>query len=620
MTSRPGLIRRSFGAFWRLLDGTRRLVFNLLFLALLLLVAAAWWAGSHRPTLAPETALVLNLRGDLVEQYAGGSSQLLLVQSLGEERRETRVRDVLDALQAAAADPNIARVVLMLDDLSGGGTASLREVAAALARFRESGKEVLAWGAGYSQRQYFLAAQADEVYLHPFGSVDLRGIGSSGLYFKEALDKLGVTVHSFRVGKFKSAVEPLTRQGPSPEALEADRGWMNDLWATWMTDVERARELPPGSIARLIDEAPQRVAAAGGDLAQLALKEKLVDGVRTRDEFRALCIERGARADAKSGTFRQIALDAYLGFAPPAAGERIGVIVAQGEIIDDDAPQGMVGGRVAAELIRRAREDDAIRAVVLRIDSPGGSVFGSELVRREVELTRAAGKPVVASMGDVAASGGYWIAMAADEIVADPATITGSIGVFGLLPTFEKTLEKVGVGSGGASTTWLANAQSPLRPMDPRYAQLVQARIDYYYQRFVGQVAQARSRTPEQIEAVAQGRVWTGQQAQAQGLVDTLGGLQTALASAARRAHLDGYQAVYLEREPRGIERWLTLFFGQMLRAAQTQMGWTLPFVPSGLEALAGETAGELQRQARLFAAGGNAPLRAYAYCFCAPR
>jgi protease-4 len=617
MASRPGIIRRTFGALWWLLDGTRRLVFNLLFLVLLIVLAVVWFGGERAPTVEEKTALVLNLHGELVEQYTRAGSDILLSESLGQERRETRVRDVLAALEAAAEDPNIVRAVLVLDDLSGGGTASLREVAGALARFKQSGKEVVAWGSDFSQRQYFLAAHADELYMHPYGSVTLRGVGGSSLYFKEALDKLGITMHGFQAGKYKSAIEPLTRQGPSPEALEADLAWMNDLWSSWTAEVEAARKLPKGYLARLIEGLPQRMAEAEGDLAQLALKEKLVDGLKTRDEFRAMFVARGAPADDKKGTFRQVGFEAYLATVKPKTGPGVGVIVAQGEIVDDDAPPGMIGGRATAEVIRRAREDDDVKAVVLRIDSPGGSVFGSELVRREIELTRQAGKPVVASMGDLAASGGYWIAMSADEIVADATTITGSIGVFGVLPSFEKTLEKVGVGTGGASTTWLTAAMDPGKPLDARIAQMVQARIDNYYQRFIGQVAAARQSSKERIHEVAQGRVWTGRQAKEHGLVDRLGGLQDALTSAAQRAKLTDYRTIYLEREPRGLERWLSMFLGQVARAALQQFGGSLPF---GLAGLAPGQPDELARLARLFAAGRDDPLHAYAYCFCTLR
>jgi protease-4 len=614
MASQPGIVRRFFGGLWWLLDFSRRLVLNLLFLALIVVLAAGWWIGRQGPVLKDKTALVLNLSGNLVEQYSGSPSEALLADTLGQTRRETQLRDVLHALDAAAKDPKIERVVLNLDDMTGGGVASLRDVAAALARFKGSGKQVVAWGSSFSQRQYFLAAHADELYMHPMGSVELTGIGGNGLYFKDVLDKIGVTMHTFQAGKYKSAIEPLVRNKPSPEALEADQAWMNSLWSGWMADVEAARKLEAGSITRLIDAAPERLAAVQGDMGQLALKEKLVDALKTRDEFRAIIIERGASENEEKGTFRQISLLAYLSHIPPKRGDAIGVVVAQGEILDDDAPQGMIGGRQTAELIRRAREDDDIKALVLRIDSPGGSAFGSELIRREIELTRKAGKPVVASMGDLAASGGYWITMSSDEVLADAGTITGSIGVFGVMPTFEKTLDKLGVGVGGASTTWLAAASSPVTAMDKRLADMVQTRIGHYYKQFITLAAQARNTTPEKINEVAQGRVWTGQQAREAGLIDGIGGFHDALARAAERAKLSGeFRVEYLERGPRGFERWLSLFLGQATVGLERQLGLQLPFVREFL-GLGQASLAPL----RVFQGARDAPLRGYAYCFCA--
>lgn len=612
MASSPGLIRRFFGFLWSALDFTRRLVLNLLFLLVLLLIIVAWWASGRAPGLQPDTALVLGLQGSLVEQYSGSTTEALLADSFGDRQRETRLRDVVDALDRAAGDDRIARVVLVLDDLDGGGTAQLREVAGALDRFRASGKEVVAWGSSFSQRQYFLAAHADEVYLHPDGNVFIRGFGGSGLYFKDALDKLGVTIHTFQAGKFKSAVEPFTRKAPSPEALEADQAWLNDAWSSWTAAVEKARRLDAGSIDKLINELPARMAAVKGDVSRLALDAKLVDGLLTRDEFRKEMIERGAPVDDKRGTFRQVSLNGYLAqSAGPTEGDGVGIIVARGEIIDDDAPQGVVGGFATAELVRRAREDERVKALVLRVDSPGGSAFGSELIRREIELTRQAGKPVVASMGDVAASGGYWIAMGADAIFADEATITGSIGVFGMLPTFEKTLDKVGVGTGGASSTWLAGATSPTRPLDKRVNDMLQAAIGHTYQRFIAGVAASRKSTPEKINEIAQGRVWTGRQAKERGLVDTLGGLQDAVAKAATLAKLPAAAPVtYLEREPRGFDRWLSMFFGQAARTMRAHWSEGLPF---GLD----RWSREWPTQLKVFADSHEQPLRTYAYCFC---
>jgi len=440
------------------------------------------------------------------------------------------------------------------------GFSTLREIAAAVDRFKAGGKKVVAWGSSYDQDQYYIAAHADELYLHPLGMVYLSGFGGVRNYYKDALDKLGVTVNVMRVGTFKSAVEPFIANEPSPASLEADGVLYGGLWQTYVGAVEKERKLPAGAIMRAIDEKPQRLAAAGGDAARLALSENLVDALKTRDELRTLMIERGARDDEEK-TFRQISFDDYMAHVKQRLnGDVVGVVVAEGEIVDGMAPAGTVGGLSTANLIRKAREDKEVRALVLRVDSPGGSPFGSELVRRELELTRAAGKPVVVSMGNVAASGGYWISMTADEIVADEATITGSIGVFALLPKADRTLAKLGVHPAGVATTWLRNAEDPRLPLDPRLAQLVQTSIDHTYHDFTTKVAVARKTTPEKIEAVAQGRVWTGAQAKERGLVDTIGQLGDAIRSAATRAHLgDKPRVVYIERDPGKFAQLLNL-------------------------------------------------------------
>jgi protease-4 len=611
MPSRPGFLRRFFGGLWSLLDFTRRFVLNVLFLLLLVFLWFAWF-GTERAELKGNTALVLALRGNLVEQYTAGSYQSAIADAIGDGPRETRLRDVLTAVDAAAKDERITRLVLVLDDLDGGGTPSLREVGAAIERFKASGKPVVAWGTNYDQRRYFLASYANEIYLHPEGSLLLRGLGGYRAYYKDVLDKLGVSFVSIQAGKFKNLGEPLTRTGPSTEAVEAEQSWLNDVWASWTADIEKRRKLPERGVARLIDDLPQRLSSAGGSFAQLALREKLVDGLKTRDEFRALQIERGASLEERAGTFRQVAFNEYASQVKESSrSEAVGVIVAQGEILDGDAPPGLVGGRTTAELVRRARDDKDIRAIVLRVDSPGGTLLGSELIRHELDLTRKAGKPVVVSMGDVAASGGYWISSASDEILADPMTITGSIGVVLVLPNFDKTLDKLGINMAGSTTTWLAGALDPRRPLDPRLKQVLEAGVNDGYRRFITRVAQSRKTEVEKVDAVGQGRVWSGRQAKERGLVDTLGGLRAALDSAAQRAKLgDDYRVTYLEREPRGIDRYLSLLFGQFARVMVMQLGVELPEV---ITAWRRQVAGEL----RLFGEAHIDPLRAYAYCFC---
>ncbi len=549
--SNPGFLRRFFRGLWRALDTSRRVVVNLIFLAIVVFIVFGL-LRSGTPAIADKTALVLRLDGTVGEQKSGSLRATALDQVRGEAVQKIQLRDIVAVLDAAAVDPKITGLVVVLDEMKPTGFSTLREIAAAIDRFKAGGKKVVAWGSSYDQRQYYVAVHADEVYLHPQGMVYISGFGSLRNYYKDALDKLGVTVNVMRVGTFKSAVEPFIANEPSAPALEADRFLYGDLWKTYTGAVEKERKLAPGAIARGIDEAPARMAAAGGDAAKLALDAKLVDGLKTRDELRKIMIERGAKGDDDSETFRQISFDDYLGrVKQPLAGDAIGVVVAEGEIVDGQAPAGTIGGASTAELIRRARENKDVKAVILRVDSPGGSSFGSELVRRELELTRAAGKPVVVSMGNVAASGGYWISTASDEIVADAATITGSIGVFALMPTADKTLAKLGVHPVGVGTTWLRNADDMRLPLDPRLADLVQKTVDHTYLDFTTKVAAARKSTPAKIDAIAQGRVWTGTQAKERGLVDTIGLFADAVRSAATRARLgDKPRLVYIEREP----------------------------------------------------------------------
>jgi len=611
--SEPGWLRRTLGGFLRLVDAARRLVLNVLFLLIVVVLAVALFTSS-RPRLSENTALVVVLRGDLVEQYSGSAREAQLAEALGGVERETQLRDVVAVLDAAARDPNIARAVLILDDMGSAGMAKLNEVAAALERFRSAGKQILAWGSQMSQAQYYLAAHADQVYLHPSGAVLLTGLGGYRNYYRDALDRLGVTVNVFRVGKYKSFVEPFVNNAPSREAQEAESFWLNDAWTSYTGQVEQARKLPTGALGRMIDELPVRLGAAGGDLAKLALSEKLVDALMTRDELRALLIKRGAE-DPAHKTFRQVSFQEYR-YGLPDSGDRstqVAVVVVQGDIVDGDAPQGAIGGRSTAELIRHARDDDTVKALVLRVDSPGGSAFGAELIRRELEITRKAGKPVIVSMSDVAASGGYWVSTSADEVLADPATITGSIGVFGLVPTFDKTLDKLGVHTGGVTTTWLAGGPDLRRPLDPRFGQVIQASVGHIYQEFLARAAASRHATAEQIEEVAQGRVWTGRQAHERHLVDGFGGLAAAIHDAAQHAKLTpGFRTMYIELEPKGLTRLLDLFAQGAARAALQVVG---P-VPTGLLFGADAPAAGVGADFKRLLSNGLTP-RVLAHCLC---
>ncbi|HET7795514.1 MAG TPA: signal peptide peptidase SppA, partial [Rhizobacter sp.] len=412
-----------------------------------------------------------------------------------------------------------------------------------------------------------------------------------------------------------SFAEPFIANEPSAAAAEADAFLYNGLWSTYTEGVETARKLPAGSVMAMINELPQRLTAAGGEAAKLALAGKLGDGLKTRDELREMMIERGAK-DSEGKTFRQVSYEGYLARQKPQLlGDAIGVVVAEGEIVDGPAPAGTVGGISTAELIRKARDDKAIKAVVLRVNSPGGSVYGSEMIRRELELTRAAGKPVVVSMGDVAASGGYWISMASDEVLADAGTITGSIGVFALLPTADKALDKLGVHTAGTTTTWLGGVGDPRLPPNPRFNELLQIAINQIYSEFTGKAAQARKTTPDKIDAVAQGRVWTGAQAKERGLVDTLGGYRDALKAAATRAKLpEDARVVFIQPEPGRAERLLELLGGAAVQQLLAKVD--LQIAPLGAP---GRVLQEARQELGWLAemGEGRKPFTAITHCLC---
>ncbi len=621
MSSAPGLLRRAFSGFWSALDASRRVVVNLIFLVILVAIMAAIFKSS--PRIEEKTALVLGLTGKLVEQRSGGTREQLLSEVQGSTKEHTQLRDVLAVLDAAAKDSRIERVVLTLDEFDGGGLASLREVAGALERFKATGKQVVAWGGHFNQRSYYLAAHANEVFMHPMGVTMLEGYGRYRNYYKDALDRLGIQANVLRVGTYKNFGEPYSANAPSKATIEADTFLYNDLWATYTGAVERARKLPAGAINKGIEEIPQRFAAVNGNPGKLALESRLVDGLKTRDEFRELMIQRGAR-DEENKTFRQVSFDAYLGtLTPQRSGDAIAIVIAEGEISDGIAPPGRIGGRSTAELIRKARDDDKVKALVLRVNSPGGSAFGSELIRRELELTRKAGKPVVVSMGNVAASGGYWISMASDETIADPATITGSIGVFAMLPTGEKAMEKLSIATGGVTTTWLGGAYDPRHGLDPRFAQIVQAAIGNIYTEFTGKAAVARKMTPEKINEVGQGRVWTGNQARERGLIDRTGSFGDAIKSAAAKAKLDDdARVIYVEAERTAFEKLISQLGGARVEA------WINARVGSAANSVLPVTAipgvvREAQRdlawimEAADQAKNGGNPFVAYAHCLC---
>jgi protease-4 len=528
---------------WSFIDGTRRVVTNLVLLLVLVAIIAAI---VHPGPTVPKggAALLVRPAGTLVEQTTFTS--FLSVFS-DEQQKETPLPDLLEAVRAARDDARIKLLVLETDDLDASGFSKFSELRAAIADFKTSGKPVLARGEQFSQNRYYLASVADEVHLSPDGFVILPGLARFGTYFRGALDKLGVKVHVFRAGEYKSFAEPFTRSDMSAQDREANQTFLDAQWGRIRDEISAARKLTPAQFDHYVINYLDTLKAAKGDLAAAAQAAGLIDRFSTRDQWRARIKESLGDQSAEKD-FRHIDVNGYLAATRrdrPEKFNQIAVLVAQGSIFDGEQSPGNVGGDSFARLIREARENERVKALVIRIDSPGGSAWASEIIRRELELTREAGKPVVASMSSLAASGGYWIATGADEIFAEPATLTGSIGVIGMFPDFSKTLGTLGLSVDGVATAPLAAAFDPRRPFDPGVAEAMQLNIDHSYRRFLENVAAARKMEFDAVDKIARGRIWSGQEAVNLGLVDRTGGLDAALAAAAGRADLKDYTVVW---------------------------------------------------------------------------
>ena len=601
-------IRYLFSGFWRGLTAFRVIIGNLIFLAIIVFVLSMFFhdAGYNFPDRA---ALVLSLRGDIVEQK---TETVLSNSLLGEAaQEETRLSDIIDAVDHASEDPRIQALVLDLRNLGRAGISKLHDIGAALEEFKSSGKQIYAYSDAYDQRRYFLAAYADQINMHPMGGVFLTGFGLYRNYFKTALEKLMIQFHVFRVGTYKSALEPFLRDDMSEYAKQANLSWLNVLWGAYKNNVARMRGLSPEDIDDYINRGPDHLARFGGDSAQLALDYGLVDALKTRDEVRDDLILMVGKNDADN-TYNQIRFLEYLAAVRPELLQtrpdisKVGIIVAQGIILDGDQPTGRIGGDTLADMIRRARQDDEIKAVVLRIDSPGGSALASDIIRREVEVTRDAGKPVIVSMGSVAASGGYWIASAADQIWAAPTTITGSIGIYSAFPTIEKSLDYLGVHSDGVGTTRLADGFNSARALNPILADLMEQTIQHSYSRFIQKVSEGRNMTPQDVEKIAQGRVWAGETALEIGLIDSIGNMRDAVQSAGEIADLQDYDVVYVSRPLTAREKMIQRLNRFLYGIISDVKGQRLP-----LAVRLYETVGfELERVMEL-----SDPRGVYAYC-----
>jgi protease IV len=605
-------------AIWRGLDRLRRLLHLILLLAVFLLLIVA--TIGERVFIPGAAALVIAPQGVLVDQLSGDPLERAIAKARGAPLQETLVRDVIDALRAARQDARIKAVVLDLDGLATAGLSKLQEIAAELASFKESGKPVIAVGDGYTRDQYYLAAQADQVYLHPMGLVLVDGYSRFLPYYKSLLDKVYVDYNVWTVGEYKSFVEPITRDDMSPQDEEASRVFLGALWAAYQADVTAARELAAPALQQYADDIVALLQDAGGDTAQLAVDYGLVDELLTRDAMRERirqAIGEDASAEEATDDYTGVSLDAYVTALrtetpPEVQPSKVAVVVASGTILDGAQPPGTIGGDSTAELIRQARVDDAVKALVLRVDSGGGSAFASDVILRELERFQETERPVVVSMGSVAASGGYWISMGADEIWASPTTLTGSIGVGATIPTIPRTLDRIGVHFDGIGTTELSGALEITRPLNDNVKGLIDLSIRRTYDDFVRKIAEHRERSVAEIDAAAHGRVWVGTDALDRGLVDRLGTFNDAIESAAELAGLESgtYMLDYVEQQLGFAER---LVLSLTAKAAVTIDHLVdLPRWPARVtEAI------ETTLEPMAFIDRLNDPRGIYAYCFC---
>ncbi len=594
-----------------MLNFVREMVLNLFFIFLVLVGVGIWMQignGSNSEQTA-RGALLLDISGVIVDKpstnHRLGALGRQLFGASSDRLQENSLFDIVNAIRQAKDDRNITGIVLDLKNFTGADQPSMRYIGKALREFRDSGKPVFAVGENYSQGQYYLASFANKIWLSPQGQVDLHGFATNGLYYKTLLDKLKVSTHVFRVGTYKSAVEPFIRDDMSPAAREADSRWIGELWQNYLHTVSANRQISPQQLFPGAQAIIDGLTSVGGDTAKYALDHKLVDALASSaDVEKALTKQFGW--SKTENNYRAISYYDYSLKTPADTGGTIAVIFANGAIMDGEETPGNVGGDTTASQIRDARLDPKVKAIVLRVNSPGGSVNASEVIRAELAAARAAGKPVVVSMGGMAASGGYWISTPANYIVASPSTLTGSIGIFGVINTVENSLSSIGVHSDGVSTSPLADI-SMTKALSPEVQQMMQLSIEYGYKRFITLVADARKRTPEQIVKIAQGHVWTGEDAKANGLVDSLGDFDDAVAKAAELAKLKQWHLDYYQDEPTVLD----MVMDSMTGSVRAMLPETIQaMLPAPLVSAANTVKAEGDKLAAF-----NDPQNRYAFC-----
>jgi protease-4 len=611
MSDKPNLFMRIISLVWRVINNTRKLFLNLIFFIIIIAILAS--LGKDKGVSAPDgAALVINIQGALVEQKQPTNPIDELSKDVyGQvQESETLVSDVISAIESAKSDDTIKLLVINSGAMSWGSLAKMQEIGNAITDFKTSDKLVYAVGGGYSQAQYYLASYADKIFMNHQGNVSLDGYSRYRLYHKGLLDKLKINSHIFRVGTYKSALEPYLRNDMSAAAKTANMAWLGDLWSAYVNDVAAQRNLAPEQINLPIDEYLAALNAADGSLAKTALNIGLVDVIDTNINITQALVDVVGQSKNKM-SYNKIHLNDYLNYRDNIpmpytkdAPKNIAIIVAKGTILNGNQPAGTIGGASTSKLLRKARLNDDIKAVILRIDSGGGSAYASEQIRTEVLALQAAGKPVVASMGSVAASGGYWIAASSDKIIAQPTTITGSIGIFGMINTFEDSLETIGVYTDGVGTKELAGV-SITRDLPQGFKELMQAHIEHGYREFISLVATSRGMTIEQVDQIAQGRVWSGQKAFEFGLVDQLGDFNDAIEAAAKLAKLESYSTTVIEKTLTPMEQ----FYRDVFNASVASLGLEAP-----QPTMIGKVINKLENSLSIFNQFDD-PQNAYLYC-----
>ncbi|EGQ9882140.1 TPA: signal peptide peptidase SppA [Vibrio vulnificus] len=604
------LIGLVFKGIWKAITFVRLALTNLIFLLSIALVYFIYFYGHDtQPQVEQPSALVLNLSGPIVEQSLYINPMDSFTSSLfGEEiPKENVLFDVVDTIRYAKDDEKITGLVLSLRDMPETNLTKLRYIAKALNEFKASGKPIYAIGAFYNQSQYYLASYADKIYLAPDGGVMLKGYSAFNLYYKTLLEKLDVTTHVFRVGTYKSAIEPFVRDDMSPAAKESATRWLTQLWGAFVDDVANNRNIDPKTLNPSMEEFLSQLKSVNGDLAALSIKLGLVDELATRQQLRAQLAEKfGASGDDSYKAISYYDYRATMRDNFDANADDIAIVVASGTIMDGQQPRGTVGGDTVAGLLRQARNDDKVKAVVLRVDSPGGSAFASEVIRNEVQALKDAGKPIVVSMSSLAASGGYWISMSADKIIAQPTTLTGSIGIFSVITTFEKGFNKLGIYTDGVGTSPFSG-EGISTGLSKGASQAFQMGIEHGYQRFISLVGDNRDLSSDAVDKVAQGRVWTGYDALQHGLIDQIGDFDDAVAEAAKMAQLENYNLYWVEEPLSPTEQ----FIQEFMKQVKISMGVDIQSIlPSSLQPVAQQ----MEQHASLLQ-NFNDPKGYYAFC-----